>query len=226
MSDKLITIASYFNALEACSDKGLLENAGIPAFLENENSNLALSYIGSAVGGVRLMVPAQSQARAQELINNAREKTCEAWYCGNCQQDVDAGFEVCWNCGQHYSLTSSNRPVINRSFGEEEFLALAHNRLQDIKNLATPYSPPIAQTPLAGPIESSRHDEKLKSLWRILVLSMIAPLLLPFAFWTWISLSTSYFTFSPRQRAAYWWATAIGALISLGSGLLLAIILI
>ena len=51
---KLIKIATFQNSLDAHFAKGLLEAEGLQSYLEGEHGNLALSYVGSAIGGVRL----------------------------------------------------------------------------------------------------------------------------------------------------------------------------
>ncbi len=97
----LIKIATFHNPMDAHVAQGLLEAEGLPSYIEGEHANLALSYVGSAVGGVRLLVSAAHRQLALEVLERAEEnKTTGAeWMCGKCCETVDAGFDVCWSCG-------------------------------------------------------------------------------------------------------------------------------
>lgn len=68
MSDSLITISTYENAIEAEIAKGRLESEGIPAFVLDShtvNINWALS---NAMGGVRLSVRQSDFQKASEIL--------------------------------------------------------------------------------------------------------------------------------------------------------------
>ena len=47
-------IASYPNAAEAEQIRNMLEENGIPAFVDGAHANTAMSFVGSALGGVKV----------------------------------------------------------------------------------------------------------------------------------------------------------------------------
>ena len=94
------------------------------------NSQIALSYIGTAVGGVKLLVdPAQAQ-RAEELLSeDFTTDDSGPWTCCRCYSEVDSGFDVCWKCGSERDrlpaeqaeagATSQTGPMGASGFAEE-----------------------------------------------------------------------------------------------------------
>ncbi len=96
--------------MDAHFAQGLLEAEGLQSFIEGEHANLALSYVGSAVGGVRLLVLDTDRQLALEVLNRAEEKAQggEEWICGKCRETVDAGFDVCWSCGSDRPAPPAN----------------------------------------------------------------------------------------------------------------------
>jgi len=101
MVSSLIKIATFHNPLEAHFAQGLLEAEGLQSYIEGEHANLALSYVGSAVGGVRLLVSEADRQLALAVLDRADESkaTGAEWVCSKCCETVDVGFDVCWSCG-------------------------------------------------------------------------------------------------------------------------------
>lgn len=66
------TVARYLNLLEAKIHCALLQSEGINAFLADENTVNSYNYIANAVGGVRLQVPSNQMALAQQVLAEAR----------------------------------------------------------------------------------------------------------------------------------------------------------
>jgi hypothetical protein len=62
----MVTVRQYINPSEAELDKTLLEEAGIPVFLADENS-MSIGY-GSVLGGVRLQVENADLDRARHVL--------------------------------------------------------------------------------------------------------------------------------------------------------------
>jgi len=80
----------------------LAGDKGIMAFVEGANVSTMLSYVGPALGGVRLLVRAGDVQRAKQVVDNLqaeRRSVGTPWYCGVCHESLDASFEVCWKCG-------------------------------------------------------------------------------------------------------------------------------
>lgn len=66
--DTLVTLARLHTPTEAVLHKNCLEQAGIPAFLSDANLVQADAWLTTAVGGVRLQVPASCEAEAREVL--------------------------------------------------------------------------------------------------------------------------------------------------------------
>lgn len=63
--DKLVLLASFFNAVDAHIVKGMLESEAIESFIFDERA----SSVTPLVGGVRLMVWQSDLERAKEIIS-------------------------------------------------------------------------------------------------------------------------------------------------------------
>jgi hypothetical protein len=66
----LVTIRSFWYVAEAELARGLLESAGIPSFLFDENI-VSLGWYANAVGGVRLRVDAANAEAANRILEEA-----------------------------------------------------------------------------------------------------------------------------------------------------------
>ena len=83
----------------------MLEDNGIPCFIRNE----------FAVGGIGELSPMDSdpevwlvdeewRPRAEKLLAEMEtpdpQSTPKDWICNHCQENNDAGFDICWQCGK------------------------------------------------------------------------------------------------------------------------------
>ncbi len=68
MENKLITIATFPDALKAQIMRGRLEAEGIPAFIADEHTITNQPYLYMAYGGVRLQVIEHDRERALAII--------------------------------------------------------------------------------------------------------------------------------------------------------------
>lgn len=105
MTDEdLVTIASYGNPHEASIAKGALEAENVRSFLLGAEIANTLSYVGTALGGVKLQVAQGDAERASEILAAIGAPDilplAGAWKCPNCGAEIDAGFDVCWSCGR------------------------------------------------------------------------------------------------------------------------------
>jgi hypothetical protein len=64
----LVKIESFWRPFEARVAQALLQDAGIPAFLENLLTIEADILLREATGGIRLMVPESRAKEARELL--------------------------------------------------------------------------------------------------------------------------------------------------------------
>ncbi|MDR3087313.1 MAG: DUF2007 domain-containing protein [Azoarcus sp.] len=69
----LVTIATFSFPHEAHLAKALLDAMGIPSFIADEHTINAQWLWSDAMGGVRLQVPEQFAAQAQDVLNEPAE---------------------------------------------------------------------------------------------------------------------------------------------------------
>jgi len=95
----LINVGNFGTRQEAEIARGVLQENGIPAFVQGGEMATTLSVVGTALGGVVLEVP---RSRATDAIRILDEQLSSdlvaAWKCPQCGAEVDAGFEICWQC--------------------------------------------------------------------------------------------------------------------------------
>ena len=65
---RLVTVRRYRDLTEAFVGRSLLESAGIPAWIADENLVRINWFLSNLVGGVRLQVDESNQAAAEELL--------------------------------------------------------------------------------------------------------------------------------------------------------------
>ena len=103
--DDLVLLARFDSPPEAHSVRLLLEAHSIDATVQNEESNATLG--GSIFGQIglfriELFVRRSDHAEAKiimEEVPAAAEVLIPEWKC-DCGETVDAGFSVCWSCGE------------------------------------------------------------------------------------------------------------------------------
>jgi len=114
-TSEFLKIASYANAADADHLKAVLQDHGIRAFVDGGDLQTSLSYIGSALGGVHVLVRSVDAEKAidikEELSQENHEPTGGPWFCGACEEVVDAGFQVCWSCGGERSEVEAAMPA-------------------------------------------------------------------------------------------------------------------
>ncbi len=83
--------------------RDLLQRAGIPAYVFNENaaSVIGLVPVSSSQPQVWIAQPHQEQ-HAITIIRDyqTRRATTETWGCKNCSETNPGEFDCCWQCGQ------------------------------------------------------------------------------------------------------------------------------
>ena len=79
MSDEeLVTIRAYAAPHEAYLAQSVLTVENVPARIGSEATALWLSYVGTALGGVKLLVAARDRERADEILRSYEAKTADA----------------------------------------------------------------------------------------------------------------------------------------------------
>jgi hypothetical protein len=106
MTTKLVKIADYRFVQEA-ETKMFLEEAGIPAFLEDAETVTMDWLLGNAIGYIKLMVPEDQVDRARDVLlvreeDRAREKEAAPAMegkCLSCGAPMGEDAETCPACG-------------------------------------------------------------------------------------------------------------------------------
>ena len=94
------------NAIEARFLYGLLEREGIHVQIVGENLVGGYGELPAEAQQPELFAPPEEAGRAREILEDYEEKRAEGypvtevptWTCENCGEQVEAQFEVCWNC--------------------------------------------------------------------------------------------------------------------------------
>jgi hypothetical protein len=170
---KFKKIRSYMTEFEAEQAKNLLEASGIDAFVEGANTQTTLSYIGLAVGGVKLLVSEQDELRAIEALDAIHSTSAGPWTCSRCYSEVDAGFDVCWNCGglrEDAALMEELAAPDSQQASPEAFTVRDVDRPPDSHLSSNPFQTPASnQLVVADPADQQR-DALLDRAWRASVI--------------------------------------------------------
>ncbi len=100
-AQQLVSVRSFLNEFQAQQTKNWLEANAVPAYVEGANTVTTLSYIGSAIGSIKVMVHRSQAQQAEQILAQWEDQPPgPEWQCGHCYSQVDAGFDVCWKCGE------------------------------------------------------------------------------------------------------------------------------
>jgi hypothetical protein len=243
MTTRLVTIARFAHAAEAHAARNRLERAGILAVVSDETVANLLSYIGSAVGGVRLQVGASDAQRAGEVLLGLADHELPDdlkgyWRCRDCQQIVDPGFDVCWSCSRSRDEVADPdfRPslaVLADEMDDEsaerppcfELLQPSHeSKGVDGRNPYAPSGIPSDAAPRRGltiaPL--TNRDELAIRAWRasVLGLFLLPPLLHLYSMYLLVRASLGGGELSRRANRRFYGALLINLLVGLVTALL------
>lgn len=119
----LVEIMACGNAVEAEQVRATLNHHGVTAFVSGANTQTTLSYVGSALGGVRVLVQSTDASKAIEIVAKLRAEADVAtppWFCGQCEEVIDGAFDVCWGCGRPREEVEQSLPDARESDPERE----------------------------------------------------------------------------------------------------------
>lgn len=225
-------IRKYFTEIEAEQARSLLAEEGVPAYVEGANAQTALAYIGSALGGVKLLVDEADMQRAEEILQRSQElPNIEAWTCGNCYSEVDPGFAVCWRCGADYTQAA---PIEEEQEASDswsvDYSAAAAEQPEPTQDSGNPYQAPNSHQALAT---ASRHIEsvsaspeseaKVHSAWLAAVVGVvILPGLANLLSLFWLLQAVPHLpTLSAQARRRFWIAAVVDVIAIAVTALLL-----
>ena len=115
---RFVVVAKFFNEQDAHIAKADLAAGGVESMVDGANTNAMLSHIGSALGGVRLLVAEADKKRAEEILGTYEKQKAQGnstqgqstWFCGTCREVLDVSFETCWSCGNERSEVEQAMP--------------------------------------------------------------------------------------------------------------------
>ena len=82
--------------------KGLLEEAGIPCMIRNENLAMAFGELPPSESPELWVINDEDYPKAKVLIDawkNAEPEAVDPWDCPQCGEKIEGQFTSCWNCG-------------------------------------------------------------------------------------------------------------------------------
>lgn len=179
---KLKKISSFLTEFEARAACNRLQDNGIPAYIEGAAGQTALSYIGPAMSGVRLLVDQEHEMLAKQILlePGARSENIGPWTCGTCFSEVDEGFEVCWKCG---SLRSEAEWIAEADEGELRPEKLCYSdeseagRERQTRTGNNPYETPKSETlRMAADVSAEfqlRQEAIVDRAWKAAILGAV-----------------------------------------------------
>jgi hypothetical protein len=89
--------------------KGLLEEAGIPCMIRNENLSMAMGEIPPSESPELWILNDEDYPKAKDLIDSwlsARPEPQGPWVCPQCSETIEGQFTSCWKCGAEQQINS------------------------------------------------------------------------------------------------------------------------
>lgn len=214
---KLVKIASYATQVEAEHVQSLLEEQNIETFVDGGAANTAMSYVGSAIGGVKLLTKDTDAEVAKSILTSLESDSAvgEDWFCAKCEDTVDGSFEVCWSCGKPRHEVEGEAPAPPAYAAPLEDFGDQHDVVvDDGRDLSNPYSPsgvlsdaPAPSSTEADPIAEDMALRAFRASWVGLVLM---PFLLNFySIYLLLRLAYGDRTLSDRANRLWYWALGI-----------------
>lgn len=167
----MVQIASFATAAEAEYTRSYLDGQGVPSFVDGATAGTALSYVGSAIGGIRLLVDDKHLERAKEVLAELHqpEDPADAWFCGKCQEEVEGTFAVCWSCGGEKSRVATDE----RPFEPAE-VQVPSSGLSVAPSSNNPYEPPPEESVTPPVPETDQQaNELMDRAWKAIILGTV-----------------------------------------------------
>ncbi|RMF36968.1 MAG: DUF2007 domain-containing protein [Planctomycetota bacterium] len=178
----LTVVSRHLDALAAHTVRNRLEAQGIPAVVEGADSQTMLSYIGPALGGVKVLVPSERASEAHAILReevSAAEPSVPAWTCPRCYSQVDAGFELCWNCGAACPELEPSAEASSEGTtaeGPPESVSSPSTALDgapgDPRGAANTTATVETRVATELPDEQALHEAVLESAWRAAIIGL------------------------------------------------------
>jgi hypothetical protein len=96
----MIRVAKASDIVEATLWHDMLLAAGIDASIQRMYLQGSVGEMPPHEAALEIWVAHETQAnRARELIAELRRTPQRQWFCANCKEQIEGGFEQCWQCG-------------------------------------------------------------------------------------------------------------------------------
>jgi Putative prokaryotic signal transducing protein len=93
-------IAKASGIVEATLWHDMLTAAGIEASVQRMYLQGSVGEVPPHEAALEIWVAHEEQVeRARELIDDLRHAPQRRWFCSNCKEQIEGGFEQCWKCG-------------------------------------------------------------------------------------------------------------------------------
>lgn len=148
----LATVGRYGAVWEAEMIRDRLDAAGIQAFVQGSETGRSLSYVGVALGGVRVQVASQDLEAARQILREDAHQRLTAgdWRCARCEEPNDASFDLCWSCSLPRDAASAEA---EEPAAQEEDASQTQHRLTDEPSAAPEDGGPTHFVGLLGNLE-------------------------------------------------------------------------
>jgi len=96
-------IDTFLNELDAEIVLNRLQALGVQAELIKDNCGGMRPHL-DLVRGIRLLVADEDQSKARDILATDSDKSqIPAWNCPACQENIESGYDACWQCGHQLS---------------------------------------------------------------------------------------------------------------------------
>ncbi|MFT5784530.1 MAG: hypothetical protein ACI9JE_001857 [Candidatus Krumholzibacteriia bacterium] len=103
MRTGMTQIDTFLNELDGEIALNHLRALGVQGELIKDNCGGMRPHL-DLVHGIRLLVPDADETKARDILAADTDKTqIPAWTCPTCQEDIESGYDACWQCGHQQS---------------------------------------------------------------------------------------------------------------------------
>jgi hypothetical protein len=93
-------VAKANGIVEATLWHDMLTSAGIEASVQRMYLQGSVGEVPPHEAALEIWIAHDEQVeRAKSLIEELRSTPQRRWFCSNCKEQIEGGFEQCWNCG-------------------------------------------------------------------------------------------------------------------------------
>lgn len=230
MTAKLVEIARFDDLFRAETVRIGLEELGIPAFVEGAETNRAMHYVGTALGGIRVLVPADKKVEAETAIAQIEYQNSNApspaWVCPNCGEEVEGNFESCWSCHTERPANPKLAPLRADEHEVEDDDDAEPIPARDDE--ANPYSAPRTTKPIsevASGMDAAQVEAVVLRAWRASVIGLFfCPVLLhAYSMFVLIDTRDAVSLLSETGKRRRFWAVVINVLMLLAGLVFIAV---